>query len=261
MMIRMRRLQVFLLLQLLLTGLSSAMLCVEILGCLKQIDVGNGQVFGVNDADEIFTWYENSWTQIDGALKHVTVGPAGVWGVNSNNNIYRLVGGSWVQMPGALKQIDAGGDQFISGVNAQDDIFCLSKSGTIPAKYQTTPPWENIEGKLKYHTCGPLSCWGVNSNNDIFYRWGSTPDSCKGSRWQQVEGKLSMIEVGSEGTVYGVTSQGSVFRREGITASNPIGTSWSQVDSCGYTFKHVSYDLGILWMLTTNGKILKCNVC
>ncbi|XP_029432758.1 fish-egg lectin-like [Rhinatrema bivittatum] len=261
MMMKIKRFQVSLLLQLLLTGLSSANLCIEIPGRLKQIDVGNGQVFGVNDANQIFTWYENSWTQIDGALKHVTVGPAGVWGVNSDNNIYRLVGGSWVQITGSLKQIDAGGDQFMSGVNTNDDIFCLGKSSTIPAKYQTSPPWVNIEGKLKYYICGLLGCWGVNSVDNIFFRWDSTPDSCKGSRWQQVDGKLSMIEVGTEGTVYGVNSQGNVYRREGITASNPIGTSWSQVDSCGYNFKHVSYDLGFLWMLTTDGKILKCTAC
>ncbi|XP_029433080.1 fish-egg lectin-like [Rhinatrema bivittatum] len=260
-MMKMKRLQVSLLLQLLLIGLNSADPCTEIPGSLKQIDVSNGQVFGVNSADQIYTLYENSWTQIKGSLKHISVGPAGIWGVNSGDNIYRLVAGNWVQMPGALKQIDAGGDQFISGVNAQDDIFCLSKSGTIPAKYQTTPPWENLEGKLKYHTCGSLSCWGVNSNDDIFYRWGSTSDSCKGSRWQQVEGKLSMIEVGTEGTVYGANAQGSVFRREGITDNNPIGTSWSQVDSCGNNIKHVSFDLGKLWMVTTDDRILTCSAC
>ncbi|XP_030069431.1 fish-egg lectin [Microcaecilia unicolor] len=251
-----------LLLQLHLTRLSSAMLCVEIPGNLKQIDVSNGQVFGVNDVDQIFTWYENSWIQINGALKHVTVGPAGVWGVNKDNNIYRMVGGKWAQVIGNLKQIDAGGDQFVSGIYANDDIYCMSKSGTISVKFQSSSvPWLQIEGKLKYISCGSLGCWGVNSADDIFYRWSTSPDSCQGSHWQQIEGKLSMIEAGTEGTVYGVNAQGMVFRRDGITASNPIGTTWSLVDSCGNQYKHISYDLGFLWMLTTDGRILKCSAC
>ncbi|XP_030069430.1 fish-egg lectin [Microcaecilia unicolor] len=260
---RMAGLQVslLLLLQLLLTGLSSAMLCVQIPGNLKQIDVSNGHVFGVNYEDQIYTWYENSWTQINGALKHVSVGPAGIWGVNRGDSIYRMVGGKWVQMQGLLKQIDAGGDEFISGANSNDDIFCMSKSGTIPAKVQSSSlPWVQIEGKLKYISCGSLGCWGVNSGDDIYYLWNSSPDSCQGSSWQHVEGKLSMIEAGTEGTVYGVNAQGMVYHRDGITASNPIGTSWIQVDSCGYKFKHVSYDLGFLWMLTTDGTILKCSI-
>nr|XP_033770772.1 fish-egg lectin-like [Geotrypetes seraphini] len=260
---RMAYLQVpLLLLQLLLTGLSSALFCIEIPGNLRQIDAGNGHVFGVNDVDQIFTWYENSWTQINGALKHVSVGPAGVWGVNSDANIYRLVGGKWALIPGFLKQIDAGGDQFISGANANDDIFCLSKTGAIPVKFQSSSiPWVQIDGKLKYYSCGLLGCWGVNNANDIFYRWESSPDLCQGSRWQQVEGKLSMIEAGTEGTVYGVNAEGMVYHREGITKSNPIGISWKQVDSCGYQFKHASYDLGILWLLTKDGTILKCSDC
>lgn len=255
------KLQVSLLL-LHLTGLSLAMLCIEIPGNLKQIDVSNGQVVGVNDEDQIFMWFEHNWIQIDGALKHITVGPAGIWGVNKDNSIYRMVSGSWALMPGLLKQIDAGGDQFISGANANDDIFCLSKSGAIPANLQSSSlPWVHIEGKLKYYSCGSLGCWGVNSADDIYYRWSSTPDSCAGSRWQNIPGKLSMIEVGTEGTVYGVNAQGYVYRRDGITASNPIGTDWSQVDACGNSYKHVAYDLGLLWMLTTDGRILKCNAC
>ncbi|XP_078496650.1 fish-egg lectin-like [Lissotriton helveticus] len=234
--------------------------CDQVPGALKQIDAGNGQVFGVNANDNIYTLYSSSWTQIPGALKHVSVGAAGVWGVTRSNNIYKLVGGEWVRTDGLLKQIDAGGVQFLSGVNMKDDIFCLHDQATVSNKNRLALPWSHIEGKLKYYSCGPLGCWGVNSVDDIFYRFSVTSSSCSGSRWQQVEGKLSMIEVGSDGSVFGVNSMGNAFRRNGISASNPFGTSWSLVQYKCHKFRHLSYDLGLLWLITDDQKILRCKL-
>ncbi|KAH1180311.1 hypothetical protein KIL84_009147 [Mauremys mutica] len=250
----------FLLLLLPLLAGSSALDCIEIPGSLKQIDASNGQVFGVNSADNIYTLYGDNWVQVPGSLKHVTVGPAGVWGVNSKNNIYKLVGGSWQQVTGLLKQIDAGGDMFVNGVNMNDDIYCLSRPPTVSANGASDLPWVNIEGKLKYYSCGVWGCWGVNSADDIYFRFDVTPDPCAGSRWEQIPGKLSMIEVGTEGSVYGVNSAGQVYHRDGITKSNPVGTSWTQVGSFICNCKHVSYDLGVLWLITNQDKIVKCRI-
>ncbi|XP_044846165.1 fish-egg lectin-like [Mauremys mutica] len=249
----------FLLLLPLLAG-SSAQDCIEIPGSLKQIDASNGQVFGVNSAGNIYTLYGDSWAQVPGSLKHVTVGPAGVWGVNNNDNIYKLVGGSWQQVTGLLKQIDAGGDMFVAGVSMYDGIYCLSRPATVSANSDSALPWVNIAGSLKYYSCGLWGCWGVNSADNIYFRFDVTPDSCAGSRWEYVPGKLSMIEVGTEGSVYGVTSAGQVFRRDGITKSNPVGTTWTQVASFICNCKHVSYDLGLLWLITDQDKIVKCRI-
>ncbi|XP_043934996.1 fish-egg lectin-like [Protopterus annectens] len=243
-----------------LWGPATAIDCEDVDGSLKQIDVSNGQVFGVNDEGNIYTRYMDSWVQIPGALIHVTVGPAGVWGVNKNYNIYKLVGGYWVQVQGLLKQIDAGGAQYISGANMNDDIFCLNRQPAASVRDGSGLPWVNIAGKLKHYACGPYSCWGVNSIDDIYFRYDVTVDGCQGSKWQQIPGKLSMIEVGTDGSVYGVNSLGDVYYREGITASNPIGTSWTQVAVCGGKIKYASYDLGKLWLITDDGKILKCKV-
>jgi len=68
---------------------------------------------------------------------------------------------------GLLKQVDAGGDQIISGVNMNDDIYCLN----MDANNQWSPstlPWLSINGKLKYFSCGPYSCWGVNGADQIY---------------------------------------------------------------------------------------------
>ncbi|KAH1180581.1 hypothetical protein KIL84_009417 [Mauremys mutica] len=218
----------FLLLLPLLAG-SSAQDCIEIPGSLKQIDASNGQVFGVNSAGNIYTLYGDSWAQVPGSLKHVTVGPAGVWGVNNNDNIYKLVGGSWQQVTGLLKQIDAGGDMFVAGVSMYDGIYCLSRPATVSANSDSALPWVNIAGSLKYYSCGLWGCWGVNSADNIYFRFDVTPDSCAGSR-------------------------------DGITKSNPVGTTWTQVASFICNCKHVSYDLGLLWLITDQDKIVKCRI-
>ncbi|MGH0153698.1 UNVERIFIED_CONTAM: hypothetical protein FKN15_027375 [Acipenser sinensis] len=241
-------------------GSSLALVCQEIDGRLKQIDVSNGQVFGVNSGNSIYTRYGNSWVQVPGALKHVTVGPAGVWGVNTENFINKLVGGRWIQIPGLLKQIDAGGDLFISGVNMQDNIFCLNRDATVTTRGgESCIPWNLLFGALKYYSCGPNSCWGVNSADQIFVMKGVTPDACMGSKaWEQVPGALSMIEVSTDGSVYGVNSAKDVYRRDGVSAANPAGTGWTYLNMCGKS-KHVSYDLGVLWVISLEDKILTCS--
>uniref|UniRef100_A0A8D0GD08 Fish-egg lectin n=1 Tax=Sphenodon punctatus TaxID=8508 RepID=A0A8D0GD08_SPHPU len=225
----------------------------------KQIDASNGQVFGVNNENNIYTLHGDSWVRLPGSLKHVTVGPAGVWGVNSNNNIYKLVSGRWQLISGTLKQIDAGGDQFVVGLDANYNGFCLSNQSTISLKNESTLPWANISPRVHYYSCGLWGCWAVYSTY-VYYRHDVTPGSCVGSRWQQVAGQLTMIEVGTEGTVYGVNSAGHVFRRDGINSSNPIGTAWTPAASFLCKGKHVSYDLGVLWVINTDGKTVKCRV-
>ncbi|XP_061114900.1 fish-egg lectin-like [Conger conger] len=243
-----------------LLGTSLAMDCREVPGRLKQIDAGVGQVFGVNENDRIYTLYRGNWTQLPGALKHVTVGPSGVWGVNQNDRIYKLVSADWALVGGQLKQVDAGGDQFVAGVNRNDNVYCLGQDATVGYKGPGSPiPWTGITGRLMYYSCGPNSCWGVNSAQNIYVRKGVTPAVCQGNDWRHIAGKLVMIEVGTDGSVYGVNAVGDVYRRDGITAANPAGTDWSLTSPCTKS-KHVSYDLGHLWVVTTDGRILDCVV-
>ncbi|XP_061106130.1 fish-egg lectin-like isoform X2 [Conger conger] len=235
--------------------------CREVPGRLKQIDAGVGQVFGVNENDRIYTLYGGTWTQLPGALKHVTVGPSGVWGVNRNNKIYKLVGADWALVGGLLKQVDAGGDQFVAGVNMNDNVYCLGRDPTIRYRGPGSPaPWNMLPGRLMYYSCGPNGCWGVNSAQNIYVRKGVTPAACKGNTdWQLISGKLVMIEVGTDGSVYGVNAGGDVYRRDGITAANPAGTAWTFLSMCGKC-KHVSYDLGRLWLITKDDRIMECTV-
>ncbi|XP_043935363.1 fish-egg lectin-like [Protopterus annectens] len=159
---------------------------------------------------------------------------------------------------GFLNQIDAGGPQFVSGTNKSDDVVCLNRNAAIPAKEGSALPWINIPGKLKYYSCGTKSCWGVNSDDDIYFRTDVVTDSCVGTQWQQITGKLSMIEVSTEDSVYGVNSAGELYKRDGISCDNPTGTTWKKVAIQGVLVKHVSLDLGTVWLITKDGSILTC---
>ncbi|XP_073513806.1 fish-egg lectin-like [Phyllobates terribilis] len=243
---------------LLSTGAASAaeLQCKEIPGNLKQVDAGAGQVYGVNSGDDIYQWMGDNWKQIPGKLIHVTVGPGGVWGVNRGNIIYKWQDNNWVSVAGSLKQIDAGGDKFVSGANLWDWIYCLNQVDTLSRA--TVLPFIQLDGGLKYYTCGLNGCWGVNGINNIYYRYDVQPSACRGSRWQQIEGSLVMVEVATDGSVYGVNAQGMVYKRDGISADNPIGTSWTRLEIAG-SFRHVTYDQGDLWLLTQSGAIYKCD--
>lgn len=68
-----------------------------------------------------------------------------------------------------FKQLDAGGDQIIVGVSQTDDVFCLNKDSNNVGP-SSDAPWTQLTGKLSYYSCGPYSCWGVNSAGNIFLR-------------------------------------------------------------------------------------------
>ncbi|XP_060708695.1 fish-egg lectin-like [Hemiscyllium ocellatum] len=236
----------------------SDLTCNRIDGNLKQIDAGNGQVYGVSANGSVYTRHDGTWVWVPGNLAHVTVGPAGVWGVDGAHSVYRKRGGFWSVMSGLLKQIDAGGNGIVSGVNMNDEIFCVHQDEVRSAISISSPNYNRIDGQLKYYSCGPYSCWGVNANDVIYVRPNVESSQCAGSNWVKVDGGLSMIETGTDGSVYGVNSNGNVYRRDGITSQNPAGTSWTQINIGGISFKHVTVDLEELWLVTTLNNIIHC---
>ncbi|XP_041426665.1 fish-egg lectin-like [Xenopus laevis] len=241
------------LLQLLYTGASAEMSCTTIPEKLKQLDAGNGDVFGVSDEGSVYFWHSDRWRQIKGNYLHVTVGPAGVWAVDKNNLVYRLQNFEWIQVSGLLKQIDAGGDTFLVGVNAEDNIYCLNQESIKGI----TLSYKQIKGKLMYYSCGPHGCWGVNNVYEVYYQNNVTQTSCKGTGSVRVPGSSAMVEVGTDGSVFGVTKYGEVIRRVGISPTNPMGTTWKSLELYG-NFKHVSYDAGFLWIIAENGRVIRC---
>uniref|UniRef100_A0A8C8SSB0 Uncharacterized protein n=1 Tax=Pelusios castaneus TaxID=367368 RepID=A0A8C8SSB0_9SAUR len=200
-----------------LLPLYKSMLCTEVPGCMKQIDAGNGEVIGLDEARDVYVLYEGNWLNVSGGgpMKHVSVGPVGMWAVDSQNYIYRLVGGSWQKTTGLLAQLDAGGDLFVGGVNFSMGTWCLSRPGAILQQGSPVLPWTYIGGKFalgESMSCGWRGCWGVNAANEVWFHHGIWLDKCKGTRWVHVPGSLNMIEIGTDGNVYGVNSLGHAYR-------------------------------------------------
>uniref|UniRef100_A0A8C2DEJ9 Fish-egg lectin-like n=1 Tax=Cyprinus carpio TaxID=7962 RepID=A0A8C2DEJ9_CYPCA len=235
-----------------------ALECEVVPGNLKQIDAGVGLVGGVNNDNEVFLLLGNEFRKINVTMKHFTVGPAGELAVNLSNSVFKFQSGQFSSIPVTFKQVDAGGDQIIAGVTPLDDIFCLNKDANNIGPSGNFV-WVQLAGKLKYYSCGPYSCWGVNAAGNILIRRSVTGASCGGSgAFEAVAGALSMVEVASDGNVFGVDIQGNLVQRAGITISNPPGSSWTIISICPNGHKHVTYDLGRLYVICSDGSIRRC---
>ena len=70
--------------------------------------------------------------------------------------------------------------------------------------------WQHIGGKLKWISSGKNVVFGVNSNDDIFYRAGITSSAPAGSHWVHVPGKLAHIDTHGD-FVWGVNSANNAF--------------------------------------------------
>lgn len=84
--------------------------------------------------------------------------------------------------------------------------------------------WQSVEGSLTQISVGPSGVWGVNSNDDIWFRGGTYGGEANkvGTGWTNIPGKLIHITSGST-EVLGVNRQNEVWRRTGISESNPTG--------------------------------------
>ncbi|MBN3318261.1 FEL protein, partial [Atractosteus spatula] len=226
-----------------------ALQCRAVPGGLKQMDAGAGRVCGVDNADNLVSYQGNSWVSLAMKGKHVNVASL----------VFKWLQGRWIQVqPGSLIQIDAGGDKLVVGVNVANSIWCLNSGPVLQYAGQGNIPWIPVVGSLKYYSCGPFGCWGVNRMDQIFVKLDVSVDSCKGSdKWYPIQGSMSLVEVGSDGSVYGVN--GVVFKRLGIDACNPFGRRWWALRAAGVA-RHVSYDRGIVWIVCKDGRVQRCQV-
>nr|BAL43194.1 repellent [Solaster dawsoni] len=101
-----------------------------------------------------------------------------------------------------------------------------------------TTSWSQISGRLKHVSVGVSGVWGVNSNDNIYYRGDSygEEESNTCAAWVQTEGALKQLDVGKN-VVWGVNGGDNIYYREGISATNPTGADWVQVSGA---LKHVS---------------------
>ncbi|XP_059813443.1 fish-egg lectin-like [Hypanus sabinus] len=241
-------------------SVTTALICTRVSGNMRQIDASNGQVYGVGLNNRGYMWVGGHWISLaeTGALAHISVGPAGVWAVGTSQELYRMVEGRWAILAGQLSQVDAGGNQIVAGVDSQHHIFCSNRRAAVSAGNFSGPAYSQLPGSLRYYSCGPRACWGIDASGATLVRLGVRPQRCVGSRWRHVPSNMVVVEVASDGSVYAVDSSGEVFRRAGISHCNPVGTHWKRVHILGRRFRHVTADLGALWLIESNFNVVLC---
>ncbi|XP_078666203.1 uncharacterized protein LOC144908469 isoform X3 [Branchiostoma floridae x Branchiostoma belcheri] len=117
------------------------------------------------------------------------------------------------------------------------------------------PEWRSVDGLLKFVSVGSRGVWGVNRDDDIFYRSGTLENKASsGSGWVKIEGKLKQISSGH--SVWGVNANDDIFIRQGVTSTNPTGTDWLHV---GGKLKQldVSSTANQLWGVNSNDNIFR----
>uniref|UniRef100_A0A671YUV7 Fish-egg lectin n=1 Tax=Sparus aurata TaxID=8175 RepID=A0A671YUV7_SPAAU len=225
----------------------------------RQIDAGQGKVVATNSYGHVHFLIGSSWYRMSSIrFKHASIGPAGLWATgNSGDKVYKYIAGNFVASGGLLRQLDAGGDGQVVGVTSSSSTWCLRSDYASSFKGSGSVSWSNLSRVMKYISCGKYGCWGTDTNNRIFFTQTLSPTTCGNSRWSQISGSAAMVEVGTDGSVFVVNRSGQLYQRLGISSRYRSGTSWRAV-SMRMPVRHVAYDLGNLWVVTTSGLLMKC---
>uniref|UniRef100_A0A8C5B611 Fish-egg lectin-like n=1 Tax=Gadus morhua TaxID=8049 RepID=A0A8C5B611_GADMO len=228
-----------------------------------QIDASKGQVFASNVYNQNFFLNGVYWTYLHGPqrMKHITTGDTGTWGVSTKNQLYKMIGGNFTRVPGlSLSQVDAGGDGLLVG-STGSRAYCLRTAYARAFKGAGSVSWSALPAySLKYYSCGLYGCWGVDTIGRVFHTRSVNPNSCSQTGWQVVSSgslKMKMVEAASNGLVFGLSTDGKVYLRAGVNAGRTHGTFWSNIPM-GVAMRHLSYDLGRLWVVSNAGNIMFC---
>jgi len=219
-------------------------------GTLTQVAVGQYGVWGVGYDDTIWEKTSNDWTKIDVGvgLKVISVGENTVWGVARDQTIWMRIGGAnvWTGIPGKLNQVS---------VSAYDDSVVWGVFNKRIYRW-TGSAMENIGGELDVVSCGESGVWGVNHEDEPWYRTGTYGGVASvGTGWIQVDGYLKWISSGVAGQVWGIDKDKNVFKREGISTDNPIGTAWKKVPGCGTSLAQLSIWAGQAWGVSIDQEV------
>jgi len=140
------------------------------------------------------------------------------------------------------------GNSAVWGVNAGGSVYMRFGATLASPGGQ----WQQVDGHLVYvHVAADGQVWGTNAGGSIYRRLGVSPQNPAGSGWQQVEGSLKKLSIGSQpgapfGTaiVWGVNSGDDIFVRSGVTHQS-AGSAWQKVEG---KLKQVHVDVnGIVW--------------
>ncbi len=137
-----------------------------------------------------------------GRLDCISVGEGTVWGLNDAGGIFVREGVSpstpagtgWTRVAGRLAQVSAGETGLVWGVNANSGIFV--REG-VTSSNLTGTGWTRVWGRLAQVSCGFDEVWGLNLSGGIFRRTGVDADAAPwGTGWERCPGDLRQVSVG-----------------------------------------------------------------
>ena len=105
------------------------------------------------------------WENIKGDMDMVSGGSEDVWGIKKENVYKRTISkkdADWIQVPGSLKWVSASSDNFVWGIDNNDQIFKCKQ----PCN---EGEWNMVPGKLKQVSGGyePMEIKNNNSSQDL----------------------------------------------------------------------------------------------
>lgn len=128
------------------------------------------------------------------------------------------------QVSTILKQVSVGSATLLWGVDAQQNIYQFTTSGTYT--FGTGSGWTQtqITGKLvQVSVASDGTVWGINTaGSNIFHYTGGN------NAWTQIgAGGLAQISVGSASNIWGVNAAGLIYKYNGKQVND--GTDWNQI--------------------------------
>src|SRR5262245_40791148 len=102
------------------------------------------------------------WEAVPGSLMQIDVGAGEVWGVNSAGTVYNYAGGGkWTPRGSGFKNVSAG-----TMVGASQHVYAVRTNGSV-VRWVTGRGWEAVAGKLTQIDVGVNEVWGVNAAGNV----------------------------------------------------------------------------------------------
>ena len=187
-----------------------------------------------------------SWTLIPGGLSCVSVSNGQLYGVNSANNIYyasNYKNPTWVQVPGGLSQVsfDAYAN-VVCGVNSSNQIFYADTN------IQSNPNWTLFKsGSLKSVCVSNGRVAGIGTDNKVWYS-----NNYQNASWVNINNNISgnLIQVSYDGynnTICCITTSNEMYYASTNISSSP---NWTLLP--GGRFLNISVSNGHLYGIGTD---------
>jgi hypothetical protein len=168
----------------------------------------DGTLWVVNRGGVIYRWAGSDWTQVVspadiGAPKQISAGSASnVWLVTTSGAIFRWNGGGWTKVIGSLAQVSAAADGTVMGVNAGGGVF----------KWRGGDDWTQWPGApssffVRIAVGSGSSVWTLTQDG-LIWHWN-------GTAWTSINGVLTSIGAGADGTVWANNAADQIWRYTG----------------------------------------------